>query len=339
MKILQYFLLLLALSAVALIVFILTQNPSFKVERQFKVDVPKNIVYKYVKDLNNWSNWIDSKKLENGTYEIAIDKLGVYNIQSEYNYPFDSITQDILNDKGISNISWKFAQSIDSTSTIVDFKLESALDLKTKILTFFKGSPNEIARKEIEKNTNAFEVHFIKQYKEFKLDSLGVKAYQENCYLTLEKKTVRIDQLKDNIVEDYAKLMEFCTVNAIENTNKLTLVFYPSANSSTLTYQGAIAIEEQIFLHPDDAFQVLCLPKSSYFETLLKGYYSHIAPSVQKSQNLLQQAGYTQDTSTPILLELQGENISSNLPSEWQTKIEIPLKEIPLMETQLIEVL
>lgn len=339
MKILQYFLLLLALSAVALIVFVLTQNPSFKVERQFKVDVPKNIVYKYVKDLNNWSNWIDSKKLENGTYEISIDKLGVYNIQSEYNYPFDSITQDILNDKGISNITWKFTQNIDSTSTMVDFKLESALDLKTKILTFFKGSPNEIAKKEIEKNTNAFEVHFIKQYKEHKLDSLGLKPYKENCYLTLEKKTVRIDQLKDNILEDYATLMEFCTVNAIENNHKLTLVFHPSSTASTLTYQGAIAIEEQIFLHPDDPFEVLCLPQGPYFETMLKGYYSHIGSGVQKSQDILKNAGFSQDTKTPILLELQEVNISSNLPSEWQTKIEIPLKEIPLMETQPIELL
>ncbi len=333
MKILQYFLLLLLLSAISLVVFILTQNPDFKVEKQFKVDVPKSTVYNYVKDLNNWSHWINTQKQDNGTYLLSIDKLGKYYIQSEYSYPSDSISQDILNDKGISNIRWKFSQDKDSLGTLVDFTFESSLDLKTKILTFFTGSPNQIARKEIEKNINSFAVYFIQHYKEHTFDSIGLLDKKATSYLSLPSKTVSIDKLRDQLIEDYDQLVDFTNSNNIQHQDVLVLFIDPSTTDKAITYKGSVAISQDIFLNPEDLFDLISLEDQSYFQTQLQGYYTHLIPSIKKSNDLLNQSDFNKDNNGVLLLEFDKASLESPLPSSWKTKIEIPILPYTLPST------
>ncbi|MHC5202406.1 hypothetical protein [Myroides sp. LJL119] len=325
MKILQYFLLLILLSAVSLVVFVLTQNPNFTVQRQFVLQAPKNIVYQYIADLNTWSNWISTKKLDQGNYILDINKLGSYEIQPEYQYPYDSLSQDILKDDKISNIKWAFKSTADSLATLVDFEFSSSLDLKTKLLTFFSGSPTKIATHELEKNTNALMVYFIKQYQEHRWDSIGIVEQPELRYIGLPTQESTYFSLDKDLNKSISSLMEFTSSNRIQ-VDKSPFLIVNKIQNDKISYTVGLVIQDEIFLNPDDIFFSGLINKGHYLQNDLKGYYTHLPTKLVDYKSLVKKANTNLEANKDILIFLQESVLQSPLPGSWKTSIKIPLE-------------
>lgn len=327
MKILQYFLLLILLSAVSLVVFVLTQNPNFTVERQFVLQAPKNIVYQYIADLDKWSTWILIQKQDKGKYTLEIDNLGTYLIQPEYKYPSDSLTQDILKDDKISNIKWSFQSTNDSLATLVDFKFSSSLDLKTKLLTFFKGSPNSIAAQELEKNTNALMVYFIKQYQEHHFDSIARVNQPDLRYIALGQQESDYLNLDTDLTKSINTLMKFCKDNNLPSDQSPFLLVNKSDNKH-ISYQVALPINQEIFLNPDDIFISSVIPSGDYIVNNLQGHYTHLGPYLTNYKQVITKAQATLQPNEQVIIILENSVLQSPNPAKWKTTIKIPVEKI-----------
>lgn len=332
MKIIKYFLLLFLLAFVSLFVFILTQSPEYKIERKFTVDAPKEIVYNYINDLDNWTDWMKSTKTNNGIYKIELENLGSYNVRSEYSHPYDSLSQDILNDNKISNIIWRLKGHQNKTDIV--FTFSGTLDFKTKFTTFFKGTPNQVATNSLDKNIDAFIVYFIKQYKEFDVTVDAIKTTPSIQYLYLEASS-SIGMLNTDLIALNKDLSEFCKVNQIEVAGDPYLILDNNRTKDILKYRFALPIKGHIFLNEEEKYKIDTLAKQSYFESTLNGYYTFLPEALRKTRTEISNRELNVLTDQPIVLLLKKSVIDSRLAAEWETVIKIPVEQkiVPVVPT------
>lgn len=324
MKIVQYFLLLLLLAFVSLFVFILTQSPEYKIERKFSVDAPKELVYNYINDLDNWTDWMKSSKGNNGMYNIELENLGSYNIRPEYSHPYDSLSQDILNDNKISNIIWRLKGNQNKTN--ITFTFSGTLDFKTKFLTFFKGTPNQVATNSLDKNIDAFIVYFIKQYKEYEVKLDAVKTTSATQYLYIETSS-SIGMLNEDLKSLNNELSKFCESNQIEITGDPYLILDNNRTQDILKYRFALPFKGHIFLNEEEKYKIDTLAKQSYFESTLNGYYTFLPEALRKTRSEINNRELNVIADQPIILLLKKSVIDSRLAAEWETVIKVPVEQ------------
>ncbi|WP_353159212.1 hypothetical protein [Myroides odoratus] len=323
MKILKYFLLLITLLCVSLIVFVLTQSGNFKITKSFELDAPQPIVYQYIQDLNNWNDWIATEKMSNGVYAIELPNIGSYQIRKEYEKLNDSISQDILYDNKLSNIIWRF--STQGQKTKVDFSFEGSIDLKTKILTFFSGSPNKVVGEAIDNSINGLIVFFIKQYKEYDLTTTGLVNKAPLNYIYLNG-TADYTDIKPSIEVLHTKLTEFCTANNIKVDTTPLLIFDNTPLTQTLSFQYGFKIHDTIFLNEEELFKTTTLEANTYFESTVSGYYSHLPKALREIRPIISKSEvFTNNPTGKMIIELNQSSFNNRLPSSWKTTILIPV--------------
>ena len=323
MKILKYFLLLITLLCISLIVFVLTQSGNFKITKSFELDAPQPIVYQYIQELDNWNDWIATEKLPNGVYAIDLPNIGSYQIRKEYEKPFDSISQDILYDNKLSNIIWRF--STVGQKTKVDFSFEGTIDIKTKILTFFSGSPNKVVGEAMDNSINALIVFFIKQYKEYDLTTTGLTNKAALRYIYLDGTSDYTD-IKSSIEILHTKLSDFCTVNKIKVDNTPLLIFDNTPLTQTLSFQYGFKLHDSIFLNEEEQFKIATLEANSYFESAVSGYYSHLPKALREIRPIISKSEvFTNNPAGKMIIEMNQSSFDNRLPSSWKTTILIPV--------------
>ncbi len=323
MKIIKYFSLLLLLTSISLVVFILTQSGTFKINKTFELDASKPIVYKYLNNLNNWKDWMPLQQIDDNTFSFELNNLGEFEIKNEYSYPYDSISQDILNDNKLSNIVWKFSQ--EQEKTVVNLTFEGKLDVKTKILTFFSGSPDKVVDKVLEKHINSLIVFFIKQYKEYTLETTGSKNQQAISYIYLETNT-NYSSLKATIAKLDTKLKSFSEKNSFKLAGSPLLLINSLEEKNKITIQYGYTIQDSIFLNEEEKYKLGTLPIANYFESTVTGYYTHLPKALSEIYNTINKSEiFTVDNSKKTILKLDESSLNHRLPSEWKTRILIPV--------------
>ncbi|MGG5600411.1 hypothetical protein [Myroides sp. DF42-4-2] len=323
MKILKYFLLLVTLLCISLVVFVLTQSGNFKITKSFELDAPQPIVYRYIQDLNNWNDWIETENNTNGVYSITLPKIGVYQIRKEYEKPYDSISQDILYDNKLSNIIWKFHPQGQKTK--VDFTFEGSIDLKTKILTFFSGSPDKVVGSSLDNSINALIVFFIKQYREYDLTTSGTAKRNTFDYIYLDS-TADYTDIKATIEALHTQLTDFCTVNKIKVEPIPLLLFDNNPLTENLAFQFGFKLQDSIFLNEVERVKQGTLVASDYFESTVVGYYSHLPKALKEIRIVVDKSDvFTSNPAQKMLIELNQSSLNNRLPSTWKTTVLLPV--------------
>ncbi len=323
MKILKYFSLLLLLTFISLIVFILTQSGTFKINKTFELDASQSIVYNYLNNLNNWKDWMDLKQIDANTYSLELNDLGTFGIKKEYSYPYDSISQDILNDTKLSNIVWRFNSKQDKT--VVNLTFEGNLDIKTKILTFFSGSPDKVVEKALERNVNSLIVFFIKQYKEYTLETNGNKNQKALSYIYVEANT-NYTNLKATIAKLDLELKGFSDKNALKLSGSPLLLINTSDTNHKIEFQYGYAIQDSIFLNDEEKYKLGTLLADNYFESTVIGYYTHLPKALAEIYKVINKSEvFNIDNNKKAILKLDESSLNHRLPSEWKTTILIPI--------------
>ena len=155
MRILKYIFLLLLLSVVALSIFIATQKGDFKVERSKVINSPKEVVFNYVNDLKNWSDfgsWTLSDPETSYTYPAnTVGRGGSYSWESKdgdgkiatlYVKANDSIAQKMNFNGSDSKVAWKFKDTIGGTK--VTWSTEGKMSFTMKIYAALNGGVNRV---------------------------------------------------------------------------------------------------------------------------------------------------------------------------------------------------
>ncbi|MGG5507553.1 MULTISPECIES: hypothetical protein [unclassified Myroides] len=323
MKILKYFLLLVALLCVSLVVFVLTQSGTFKITKSFELDAPQPIVYQYIQDLNNWNDWIETEHNSNGVYSITLSNIGVYQIRKEYEKPFDSISQDILYDNKLSNIVWRF--SPNGQKTKVDFLFEGTIDLKTKILTFFSGSPDQVVGQAVDNSINALIVFFIKQYREYDLGTTGSTNKEAFNYIYLNG-TSSYTAIKTTIETLNKQLTDFCSSNNITVDATPLLILDNKPLTDNLEFQYGFRLRDSVFLNEEEIFKLGRLEATTSFESTLTGYYSHLPKALREIRTIISKSEvFTTNPTQQMMIELNQSSLNNRLPSTWKTTVLIPI--------------
>lgn len=323
MKILKYFLLLVTLLCTSLVVFVLTQSGNFKITKSFELDAPQPIVYQYIQDLNNWNDWIKTENFSNGIYQVTLPNIGIYQIRKEYDKPYDSISQDILYDNKLSNIIWRF--STKGKKTKVDFSFEGSIDLNTKILTFFSGSPDKVVGEAIDNNINALIVFFIKQYKEYDLTTTGSINKNTLHYIYLNS-TSDYENIKTTIELLNKQLTDFCKTHKINVDPTPLLIFDNTPLTENLNFQYGFQLHDSIFLNEEENFKTGILASTSYFENSVSGYYSHLPKALREIRSTISKSEvFTNNPNLKMRIELNQSVLNHRLPSAWKTTILIPI--------------
>ncbi|WP_255493668.1 hypothetical protein [Myroides sp. WP-1] len=323
MKILKYFLLLVILLCISLVVFVLTQSGNFKITKSFELDAPQPIVYQYIQDLNNWNDWIETENNTNGIYSITLPNIGVYQIRKEYEKPFDSISQDILYDNKLSNIVWRFSPKGQKTK--VEFFFEGTIDLKTKILTFFSGSPDQVVGQAIDNNINALIVFFIKQYREYDLGTTGSTTKEAFHYIYLNGSSSYTD-VKTTIEALNIQLTDFCSSNSIKVDSTPLLIFDNNPLTDNLEFQYGFRLRDSIFLNEEENFKLGSLEANTYFESTITGYYSHLPKALREIRTIVSKSEvFTNNPAQKMMIELNQSSLNNRLPSTWKTTVLIPI--------------
>lgn len=327
MRILKYFLLLIALSTLSLAVFILTQSGAFSVKKSFTLDAPQTVIYDYLHNIENWNDWITTTKLEASTYEITVDQIGVYSIRQEYSHPYDSLSQDILKDQKISNIVWKLKPNGKKTN--VELTFQSSLDLQTKILTFFNGTPDEVASNALDKNINALIVYFIKQYKNYEIETTGVTNQPQRKYLYISS-TTKLADIELAIPKLDKQVRDFCTTNQVTILDSPFLIVNNQLGDSIISLDYAIPIKENIYLNEDEMYKVGILPKETYFETKFSGHYVHLKQALVEINHAISRGEAVVNPNQKIILSLIKSSAETKKPAEWSTIFYIPVTVAPV---------
>lgn len=323
MKILKYFSLLLLLTCISLIVFILTQSGTFKINKTFELDAPQPIVYNYLKNLNNWEDWITLQQIDDNTFSFELNNLGEFKIKNEYAHPYDSISQDILNDNKLSNIIWKFNQKQDKT--VVNLTFEGNLDLKTKILTFFSGSPNKVVEEVLEKHINSLIVFFIKQYKEYTLETTGTKNQKVFSYIYLETET-NYSSIKASIAKLDEELKLFSEKNSFKIAGSPLILINDIGEKDKIILQYGYTTQDSIFLNEEEKYKFRTIPAANYFESTITGHYTHLPKALSEVYKIINKSEIiTVVDSKKAILKLDESSLNHRLPSEWKTRILIPI--------------
>ncbi len=337
MRILKYLFLLLLLSLVALSVFVATQKGAFSVERSLVINSPKTAVFNYVNDFRNWEDfgsWMVEDPEIKTTYPqktVGIGssyswdgKNGSGDMQTIFVKENDSISQKMNYDGTISEVSWKFKDTIGGTK--VTWKTTGKMSFSLKVYTALNGGIDKIIGRMYEKSLANLDKKLDYEINTYSVKVNGIVKKLETFYLK-QLFTSKISDITKNTRVIFPKLIEFCTKNNIEINGKPFVIYHTYDLAKGLTKLSfCIPIKQQIFTSEGSDIISGKLEAFEALKTTLTGDYSHIYKALDKTVQYSSINHLLLDSKFSHLeIYSIGKNEIKN-PSKWITEIYYPIK-------------
>lgn len=336
MKIVKYVFLLLVLAAIALTVFIATQNGTYTVTEEKVINVPRPVLYNYVNEYKNWENlgmlsgadsiatYAFSKRSAGPGAFMKWDKNNeggrITTLAVAEN---DSIGQQTTVNGLESKLSWKFKDTLKSTKVVVT--LTGNLTFSEKAEALLKGGINHAYEKNLSgglDNLNAFLVTELRTF-EVKVGSVVNKVNAFYLGTSAEGKT---DKVAAESSAKFSQLYEFAKQNNIE-VKGAPFIIYTKLNKTTRTakYTYAIQLKEAIYTAAGSEYESGELIGFKALKTSLKGDYSHLPKAWKKAEEHISK-NVLPENATGEYVEVFSKNLpNTRRPSQWITDIYIPI--------------
>ena len=331
MKILKYFSLLFLLTLVALFVFILTQDGVYKVSKTFVVNAPKEHVFHYIHNTNNWTAWTESRKINDTTFEVQLSDFPYSEIQNNKVYQLDSLTQTLLT-KNPANLKWTFKSDGDKTE--INFQIEGVANLQSKIMHFLEGNSSQAIHRTIEKDLNKLHATLDQHYDFSEFETLGVTDFKKTTYVYINQNS-SLNNLEKDVQEHYAILKSFVTDYKVAADLDPMLLFNSITSKDSITYRLALPIDKKIYLNEDDIVRLDSISTTLTFKTVSTGHYKHLSKALKETQAAFAESKIQQDKQHMTLLRLTNSILDNSNPATWSTEIYIPI--LAPIQTETIE--
>lgn len=336
MQILKYLFLLFLLSCVATTIFIATQKGDFEIERSKVINAPKNTVFHYINDLENWPNFnkgmIDDPNLKitystnttgNGASCVWSGVDGSGDIQTIRTKNNESITQKVNNNGTKSEVSWQFKDTVGGTK--VTWKTKGKLSFELKFYAVLKGG--------VEKNIGkVFEESLINLDKilDYETNTYSVKNEGEvtktATYYLSQTFSSKVTNIAKNSKIVFSKILDYCSKNGIATYGKPFLMvhlFDKTHETAKITF--CIPVQNEILVGPETGIKSGKLESFPAIKTILKGDYSHINQALSETNAYFTKKAIIKD---PKFSHLEVYTIGRNeikQPSKWVTTIYSPI--------------
>lgn len=336
MKILKYVFLLLVLAAIALTVFIATQNGAYTVTEEKVINVSRPVLYNYVNEYKNWENLgILSGADSTATYSYSNRSGGAgafmtWNKHNETNRittlavaENDSISQETVINGLESKLSWTFKDTLKSTKVII--KLTGNLTFSEKAQTIFKGGIDRAYEKNLSIGLNNLNAFLVTELRTFNVKVTGLVTKMSAFYLgtTEEGKTDKIASLSS---AKFTKLYEFAKQNNLE-VKGAPFIIYNKINKANKTarYTYAIQLKEAIYTAAGSEYESGELSAFKALKTTLKGDYSHLPKAWKKAEEKIAKDALPENTTGSYVEVFSKNPANTRRPSQWITDIYVPV--------------
>lgn len=336
MKILKYIFLLLLLLIIGATIFVGTQKSNFSIVKSKIINSPKAVVYNYVNDYKNWENWYvwekDSTNVKlfftkktsgiGAAYSWS-DSDGNGTSKTIFVKENDSIAQNSNLEGAISELSWKFKDTIGGTK--VTYSIKGEMPFMFKIHAFLNGGIEKIIGERCEKSLSNLDKSLDYELNTFSIKVNGIVTKKGGFYL---KQTInsKISNLSKNVKIMIPNLIAFCKENNLVISGKPFILYNTYTIASGITnFSVCIPIKNQIFTSTGS--DIICSELQPYqaVKTTLIGDYSHSETAWKKTSEYISKNNINADKSIPNMeVYLKGPDEQKH-PSKWVTSFYIAI--------------
>lgn len=320
MKIIKYLLLLLLLTAVSFFVFILTQSGRYSIGKDFMVEADQSKIYNYLSNPKLWNDWLEIDTL-NDKVQVNIDGFNFHTIKNQKLYPEDSI-QQLLTGKEPAKVRWCLTP-LEENKTKVYFHIDGRMDFKSKITSFWDGTPNEVIEHKIESDVANLICYFKTEYESYQLDNQELEVIPAIKYIYTTH-TSAIVNIEDALYRNHMALKGFTSKNKIFHED-LPMLLVREVSRDSLVYHFGLPIVKSVFLNSNDPVRMDSIQMDLSLKSVLHGHYNHIPAALSEIDSIIRKGETQRDLDTPILIRFKQIDSNSKYPSQWVSVINTPM--------------
>jgi predicted transcriptional regulator YdeE len=334
MKIVKYIFLLLLLAAVALTVFIATQDGKYNIVREQYIKAPKNVLYNFVNDYRNWESVALFPETDTTTVYTFSENAGktqltwksadtegkLYTIKTVGN---DSIIQKAHNNGLDSDIFWKFKDTLNGTKVTVMVK--GRLSFIEKAYSVLNGDIKNQTETGLQNSLDNLNDYLVNELSTYTIDVKGMVKKNAVFYLG-HTDSVTVEGLNRKIFNLLPKLLNFVKENKIA-TNGAPFILYKKHDSikGFTKFAVCVPIKEEIFTSPGSEFEGGKLESFNALKTTLKGDYSHLKEAWNAAYAHVRKNNLPENTFGSYIEVYSTGMQQTKKPSQWVTDIYIPI--------------
>lgn len=336
MRILKYIFLLILLLAIALTVFVATQEGKYDIRKEKVINVQGPVIYNYINDYRNWENvGILTNNDTTAIYSFSDTTFGqgaktswklsssdgsVETVRVTEN---DSIIQKAVINGYLSDIAWGFSKA--GRGTKVSVRIKGELSFKEKAYAVLQGGVQERLESTLDRgleNLNKFLVHELGTYT---VDVIGLVNKTGTYYLQQAVKVPSKDATT-RINEITAKLTAFAKENKIVMNGAPFVIYNNTGRLGTeMQFAVCVPIKEEIFTMPGSEYEGGRLEGFQALKTTLKGDYSHLKKAWDASAKEISTKALQENTGGQYI-EVYTRNVQqTKKPSGWVTDVYTPI--------------
>ena len=336
MKIVKYIFLLLLLAAIAVTVFIATQEGKYNIKKDKVISVSRPVLYNYVNDYKNWENLgLLANADTTATFTYSANAVGKGasmswakgsnngKIQTVNAAANDSIGQNATIDDLNSNISWSFKDTLNSTK--ISVRLKGSLTFKEKAFALLNGGIDNKIEASLERGLDNLNTFLVKEIQVYKVDVTGLVTKKGGFYLG-QSATTPLADVNQKAAASFDKLTAFAKENNIVITGRPFILFKTGiADKENVTYSYCIPIRDEMFTSAGSDYEGGKLLPFNAVKATLKGDYSHMAKVWEATKRHINQKALQENITGQYVEVYTKGSVQTRRPSAWVTDVYTPI--------------
>ena len=326
MKIAKYIFLLILLTSGTISVFVATKDGSYTIERKKIIDVPKNIVFKYVTDKQNWDS-INPWKEE------------IWKINQIENPDDETLIHNITINEVINELKLSIKDTLKN-KTLLSWKTEGSLSFRDKFLSIIgRGVSNDFADK-FDEGLNSINNTLTREINTYNIKFDGF-VKRDTIFYIQKVVAAKAEEIPQKIKYYLPKLKELIiTTNTPTKGNPFIIYHQKDTLNNQYKFSVAIPTARKVYTSADSEFYTGQINPSSTVKATLTGNYNHKKEALSKIREFMAKNNLEQSDNFKEI-EVISKNITTDKSaSKWITEIFVPVrpikKEVPIKKVKAV---
>ncbi len=335
MRILKYLFLLLFLLLTGLTVFVVTQKGDYSIRRTQLIDMPRNEVYNYLNNYQNWeffASWADAEGKTQFSYpkntsgkNASFSWHGAEDgfLKTTAATPNKSIEQ-IMNLNGTETRgTWLLKDTLGKTQ--VTWKTEGTLSVGMKIKAFLNGGIDAVIGDTYEKTLVNLSKSIVHELKTNTIKVEGEVMQPETWYIG-QTIVSRPDKVQKNIRILIPKLIRFFEKNNMVMKGKPFVIYNTIDDAKKITdLTVCIGVRDSVYIMAGSEVESGKIPAHKTLKVSLKGDYRHLPKANQKALDYLFEKQIKRNFEVKPYVIYTRNPEDTKHPSEWKTELMYPV--------------